>query len=284
MSFFRIPERRRRCLLPASALVVAVFIFAVLHPLSRRSQALNRPLAETSADLAAALNQPELEVLDATAIERRLRETQRSLGLLQLTIAELTKRIALRDEIRARLQAPFQLFDYQYERQIEIEALARLAEQRQVKLDPGVLSGVPQHSADLRNPALLWARLELIHHLLATAIECQVSAIHMLRAPWPGSALAATNSTRSLTAVPLQIELTADTSAVMRFLRALPLRADELRAARLPAAAESKPPLFIDRLLVLKQSPLKPDEVRLVLHLSGFVLRESETHAPVLSP
>jgi hypothetical protein len=54
----------------------------------------------------------------------------------------------------------------------------------------------------------------------------------------------------------------------------LPLRADELRAAGLPEAPVDKPPLFVDRLIIRKQSPDKPDEVRVWLRVVGFVLRE----------
>jgi hypothetical protein len=42
----------------------------------------------------------------------------------------------------------------------------------------------------------------------------------------------------------------------------------------LPVAEADKTPLFIDRLIVKKQSPDKVDEVRLWLQATGFVFRE----------
>jgi hypothetical protein len=72
----------------------------------------------------------------------------------------------------------------------------------------------------------------------------------------------------------LEIEFTASATNATRLLRCLPLRADEMRAAGLPEAPPDKPVLFVDRLVVRKQSPDKPDEVRVSLRAVGFVLRE----------
>ena len=56
-----------------------------------------------------------------------------------------------------------------------------------------------------------------------------------------------------------------------------------MRAAGLPEAPLDKPVLFIDRLVVRKQSPDKPDEVRVSLRAVGFVLREGQM-APLNLP
>jgi hypothetical protein len=42
----------------------------------------------------------------------------------------------------------------------------------------------------------------------------------------------------------------------------------------LAEAPPEKPALFIDRLVIKKQSPDKPDEVRVWMRLVGFVLRD----------
>jgi hypothetical protein len=57
-------------------------------------------------------------------------------------------------------------------------------------------------------------------------------------------------------------------------VKCLPLRADEIRAAGLPEAPADKPALFVDRLIIQKQSPDKADEVHVWLRAVGFVLRE----------
>ncbi len=74
--------------------------------------------------------------------------------------------------------------------------------------------------------------------------------------------------------LPLQVEFTSSAVSAARLLQCLPLRADEIRAAGLVEAPADKPALFIDRLILQKQSPDKPDEVHVWLRAVGFVLRE----------
>jgi hypothetical protein len=83
-----------------------------------------------------------------------------------------------------------------------------------------------------------------------------------------------TNSTERLAEIPLQVELTGSTASVAMLIQSLPLRAEEIRAAGLPEAAADKPALFIDRLIIQKQTPDKTDEVHVWLRAVGFVLRE----------
>ena len=63
-------------------------------------------------------------------------------------------------------------------------------------------------------------------------------------------------------------------SSAARLFQCLPLRAEEIRAAGLLEAAAEKPVLFIDRLVIQKQSPEKPDDVRVWLRVVGLVLRQ----------
>ena len=49
---------------------------------------------------------------------------------------------------------------------------------------------------------------------------------------------------------------------------------DEIKAAGLPEAPTNKPALFIDRLVMRKQSPQKTDEVRVSLRAVGFVFQK----------
>jgi hypothetical protein len=74
--------------------------------------------------------------------------------------------------------------------------------------------------------------------------------------------------------IPVQIELTGSTASVVRFLQGLPLRAEEINAAGLPEASTNKPAMFIDKLVLRRQSPDKPDEVRLALRIASFVFPE----------
>ena len=79
-----------------------------------------------------------------------------------------------------------------------------------------------------------------------------------------------TNSIERLAEIPLQLEFTGSAASAEKLLQCLPLRADEIRAAALPEAPADKPPLFVDRLVVQKQSADKPDEVHVWLRAVGL--------------
>ena len=111
-------------------------------------------------------------------------------------------------------------------------------------------------------------------HSSGLLLQCKVAAIHSLEVPLALTNEPPTNTTLLLTEIPLQIELTGSSTSVLKLLQNLPLRADEMRAAGLTNAPPDKAPLFIDRLVLKKQSPENPDEVRLSLRAVGFVLRE----------
>ena len=172
------------------------------------------------------------------------------------------------------MNAPFQLVEYQNERSKQLDELSSLAKQQQVTVEPAVFAGFPEHTADVRQPALLWAALSAIDGLLRTAFQCKITAIHSLEVPLALTNAPPTNGLDRLAEIPLQIEFTASATNAIRFLQCLPLRAEEIRAAGLPEAPTNKPVLFVDRLVVRKQSPDKPDEVRLSLRAIGFALRE----------
>jgi hypothetical protein len=168
----------------------------------------------------------------------------------------------------------FQLVEFENDRSKQLVELLKAATNHQAKIDPPVLAGFPEHTADVKQPSLLWAELALMDALLGTALQCQVSVIHDLGLPLSLTNAPSPNSAGELIEIPVQLEFTAPVASVARLLHSLPLRADELRAAGLPEAPVDKPPLFVDRLIIRKQSPDKPDEVRVWLRVVGFVLRE----------
>ena len=172
------------------------------------------------------------------------------------------------------MHADFQLVDYENERSRQLDELSNLAKQQQVAVEPAVFAGFPEHTADVKQPALLWAALSLTEGLLRTALQCKVAAIHSLEVPPVLTNAPPTNGTERLAEIPLQVEFTASAASAARLVQCLPLRADEIRAAGLPEAPADKPALFVDRLIMQKQSPDKPDEVHVWLRAVGFVLRE----------
>jgi hypothetical protein len=182
-------------------------------------------------------------------------------------------RLELGPVVRSRLNGSFQLVEFENERSQEIDQLASLAKQQQVILDPAVYAGLPEHTIDVQQPNLLWPALSMVDGLLRTVLSTNVVAIHSLQVP-----LALTNSPYEpparWTEIPIQIEFTAPAPGVLRILQSLPLRPEEARAAGLPPLPASKAPLFLDGLILKKQAPAKPDELRVWLRLVGFVYHE----------
>jgi len=173
------------------------------------------------------------------------------------------------------LTAPFQLVDYQNERGKQIDDLERQARQQQVNIDPVVYIGFPEHTADMTEPSLLWAALAFTDDLLESAVRCKIAAVHSLEV-----AIAATNSVTisegsgHWAEVALQLEFTAPAENALQLVKSLPLRNEELKVLGLPAGPRPKAPLFIDRVIVRKESPDKLDEVRIWFRVLGFVLKE----------
>lgn len=271
------PETRYRSILPLLAgLLGAVYLFGFV-PINRKAGSLAAPLDQSWRRLAAALGQTNALKLDFESITNQLKTTRAALATFEVARQQARQRVELDAALRTQLGEPFLLVDYQYEAGRRMDALARLAKQESVVLEPAVFAGFPEQSADMPEPALLWAELAFLESLLTTAINAKVATVHFIAAQMPlTNAPAASNGShgRSLAELPLQIELTGAITNVARFLQTLPLRADEIKAAGLPAAPTNKPALFLDRLVLRKQSPDKPDEVRLSLRAVGFVLQK----------
>ena len=106
------------------------------------------------------------------------------------------------------MRGDFQLVDYENERSRQLDELSNLAKLRQADVDPSVFAGFPEHTADVKQPALLWAALSLTEGLLRTALQCKVTAIHSLEVPPVLTNAPPTNSTERLTEIPLQVEFT----------------------------------------------------------------------------
>jgi hypothetical protein len=169
------------------------------------------------------------------------------------------------------INSPFQLIEFQNERQLTTEQLWRLARQKTVQLDPALAAGFPEYFADRRYPAFLWAQLRLLQDVLNTAIASEVSLIHSVSSPPVDVYASETGGPDYLAEVSTQIELVGNATAVLRFLESLPLRADEILARGLPEASPNKPAYFIDQLLIRKESRDKLDDVRIRAIVRGFI-------------
>jgi hypothetical protein len=267
-------EYQRRGLIPLAGLALAAYYLFVILPLARKAQSLDGPLQKAWQNLSASLDQTNVSGIDFLTITNQLSETRQALLILEKAKQQGTTRLQLGPAVRARMQGDFQLVDYENERSRQLDELSNLAKQQKAAVEPAVFAGFPDHTADVKQPALLWAALSLTESLLRTALQCKVAAIHSLEVPPVLTNAPPTNATERLAEIPLQIEFTGSAASVAMFVQCLPLRANEIQAAGLPEAPADKPPLFVDRLIIQKQSPDKADEVRVWLRAVGFVLRE----------
>ena len=268
------PDSRKRSILPLFVGVLAAVYLFVFVPLNRKAGSLTAPLEKSWRQLAGVLGQTNALKLDFVSLTNQLQTTRTALATLGIAQQQAQERVQLGAELRAQLDEPFLLVHYLYEAGRRMDALARLANQKKVAVDPIVFANFPEQSANMKEPALLWAQLAFLDSLLTTAINANVKTIHDVGTNPPTTHTPLASNGQSLAELPVQIELTGPTENVVRFLQTLPLRADEIEASGLPTAPVNKPALFIDQLVLRKQSPDKPDEVRVSLRAVGFVFQE----------
>lgn len=267
-------ELKRRSVIPIACLVLIAYYLLVFVPLANRARRLDEPLQKGWQRLAASVDQTNAVALDFQRITNQLNETRHELALLEDARKKAAMRLELPGPLRAKLNAPFQLVDYQIERSKQIDDVERKARQEKISVDPGVFAGFPEHTADMVEPALLWSALAMTDDLLQTALRCKVAAIHSLEVAVAFTNASWGDSTGAWAEIPLQLEFTAPAENALRVLQSLPLKLEEIRAVGLPVPAGPRQPLFIDRLIIRKETPEKLDDVRVWVRAVGFVLRD----------
>ena len=267
-------ECQRHGIVPLAGLGLAIYYLFVMLPLARQARSLDEPVRRAWQKLSVSLDLTNATTFDFLHITNQLNETRQAWLILENAKQQATVRLQLGAALRPRMQAEFALVEYANERSKLVEELGTLAKQDKVAVEPAVFANFPESTADIKQPSLLWAALSLTDGLLRTAIRSKVSAIHSLDLPPVLTNASPVNSLERLAEIPLQLEFTCTAGNFDRLLRALPLRAEEIRAAGLPEAPADKPALYLDRLVVQKQSAEKTDEVHAWLRVVGFVLRE----------
>ena len=267
-------EYQRRGIVPLAGLALAAYYLFVLLPLARRAESLDEPLQKAWQKLSVSLDQTNATAIDFLHITNQLSETRQALLILENAKQQATARLQLGAAVRAKMHADFELVEYENERSRQLEELGNLAKQQQVAVEPAVFASFPEHTADVKQPALLWAACR-------SPTACS----------GPPSSAKSRPSTRSRCrqCSPMRPPPTAPSgwpkfpcnsnspprrpapSGCSSVCRCAPTKSGP---PGLPEAPADKPPLFVDRLVVQKQSPDKPDEVHVWLRAVGFVLRE----------
>jgi len=264
---------KRRGIVPLAALALAAYYIVVLVPLSRRAAGKDAQLQTAWKKLSDSMEKTNVIAIDFLHITNQLAETRQSLALLDNAKQKAASTLELSAAVKARMSS-FQNFEYQEFRKSEMAEIEKLAKQNQVTLEPAVRAGFPDYSTDIRRPTVLWAALSLVDSLLTTALQCKVGIIHSLEVPLSLTNEPSVTTATSITEIPLQLEMTGSADSALKLLQRLPMRGDEMRRAGLTNAPPDKAPLFIERLILRKQSPDKPDEVRFSLRALGYVLQD----------
>ena len=258
-----------------SVVLVASYFFLVFQPLADRAASLDRPLLDAWKKLArTGCVTANAKGIDLATLEEQARWLEKLSTRLQAASQIITNRVAFAAGIREKIRAPFQLVEFQNERQLRIETIEEMASEKHVVLDAAATAGFPEYSAELKQPGLLWAELALVDHILETAVRSQLSSINNLSVRPLLSASSDENFPAAADELSVNVELTGPAPAVSRYLLGLAARADEAKVLGLPELPANKPALFIDRCLVRKNSASKPDSVKVELRVTALVYHE----------
>lgn len=259
----------------AIGLALAAYCLLVYLPLQDRNATLDEPLRNARKNLVTInVENPFVGGLEPDRIADTLARMDRDLDSLKRSERAILARVQLDAPTRAKMRAPFQLIDYQNERQLRIEELSALAKKQGVALEPAVFAGFPEFVADRPEPGLLWAQLNVVSHLVGAAIQAKVTTIHAITSPTPEGLRFADGGGVFLDVIPIRIETSGPADALAHFLRILPLRSEEAKPLSLPEPLPAKPALFIERMILRKTTPEKTDQGHLELHARGYVYRD----------
>ncbi len=270
-ALLRWSQSNQGCL--AITLLVLIVYLGFYRPLDAKTIAMDAPLRQSWKKLMAA-NQQSLtpDRLDLDNISKGLKEIEQQ----QLDVPDanqaLLSRVAIDPAFEARTQQAFQLIDYQNERLSNIEALTKLAGERKTTIAKEVFDGFPVFYSDQRAPNLLWGDLNLTHHLVQTAIYAGVESVAKLKTQRQALPTATEETKPLLTRLVSEIEFECHSARLARLLVALPLRSEELNAALGLKYPAHKPSLYVDQILIRKNSREQPARVKVWMKTVGFIV------------
>ncbi|MFN0066917.1 MAG: hypothetical protein ACKVYV_04685 [Limisphaerales bacterium] len=252
------------------SLALAVVYVAVERRLAARLAEQEGPLADLRRRLALAAGEAGLtNHVSPERLAARLAGLRAAGEEIAAAAVVAQARLALPASLRERVEAPFQLVDFQNETERRLEDLGRTAGEAKVALGAGVAGGFPRHSPDFVRPELQWAQLELVSRLVRAAVAAQVVAIHDVGVPdTPGRPLDGSPGWDEVRAF---MAFTGPADAAMKLLAALTLIPAEADAAGFPSGLAGQPALLLDHLLVRRTALERPDEVNVELVVSLVV-------------
>src|SRR5512133_1644599 len=129
-------EYKRRsavALIPAG--LVAVYLLVFL-PLERKASGLDGPLQQAWAKLGSSLDRTNTRTLDFAFVTNQFIETRQALEKLSEAAQQAAARMEVPAALQDRLNAQFQLVEYQNELSKEMDELDRRAKEQKIAVDP----------------------------------------------------------------------------------------------------------------------------------------------------
>ncbi|MCX8155740.1 MAG: hypothetical protein N3J91_04710 [Verrucomicrobiae bacterium] len=256
-------------------LFLALFYALVFLPLCERVNALESPVGKAWANLLRTrLVETDQGMLNTTPLDLRLRELELAAARLGTLSNTLAVRLGFSSAVEAKMRRSFQLVDFQNERQLRQEELLSAAAAAGVTVAPAVWNGYPEYSADMTKPELLWGHLAVAHETALLAVRCGLTNLVALsvRPPRPLSPPSSVQDRPLGYELPVTFNASGPWPAVMRFLASLPVRQGDPLPAGLPELSPGKPVFYLERILLRKDVPEKPEIVRLEIRLLGVSL------------
>jgi len=253
------------------SVVLAFYTFAVFIPLYKWVDSFNQPIEKNWKELLKKFpltaQNGKIDLVPFIESMKRLEHVNNSLEYLQKVA--ITRTACSQDTLE-KMNKPFQLVDFQNERQLRQEELQAAASTNGVAIYPGVLSSYPEYSSDLTAPELLWAHLSFVHEALMTAIDCHVTSINSLT-PLKPAKISPGNAKTNIYPVELSFRMavSGNSYSVMKFISLLPVKSSpEIKDIYIRPA---KPELYIDKIMIKKDGIEDVDLVLAELKISGFV-------------
>jgi len=257
---------------------VTLFLYLLIfQPLDRRAEDRERVVKKNWNELAK-LHQKTLD-----PERRRLIDISQGLDRLDQTVdllPDLLAGLSIDPNYQNRALTPFKLVEYQADRNNAIAAVEKTAKNKKVKIEPEVFEAFPIHRSNQPRPHLLWAELALSQQLLLCMIQASVESISELSIE-PRTDTG--DDPMQLKPLTLEVTFSCSSPALSRLLVMLPLNSETIRERlELPDYPEHKPSLFVDRILIRKNSTEKPSQVGVWMKIVGFVPPDMDRDAPLV--
>lgn len=251
--------------------VLGVYTFAVYLPLNRWVRSFDNPIEQ---NLKVLNKKFPLTVdkngIDISPLEKNIKDYEEVEARLDALKIAVEKQSAFSPQVVTKLKQPFQLVEYQNERQLCQEELQAAASKNLVTIYPGVLANYPEYSSDMKNPELLWAYLSMVHNSLLSAINSRITSINFLTIRTVKT-ISYDDKTNALpTELNFRLAISGNSQSVLKFITLLPAKFNpEIKNASLMM---DKPELYTDRILIKKDGIEDTDNVMVDLRICGFVL------------